>query len=432
MEGSKPPARARWRPSRRLIVRLAVLVAVAAAAVGLYSGLRATGILFVDKLPVRFALPEPTGALPIGVTELHLVDRSRMDPWIARQPRELMVSIWYPAQPAAGYQLAPYMLPAAARHFAEAVLGPLRLANRVDIGSVRTHAWSNAPVAAAREAWPVILFSPGGSIPRPLGTVLVEELASRGYVVVTMDHTYEATAVEFPDGRVALRSLPEAEDLLRRLVAVRVDDVRFVLSQLEAMRAGGNPDAASRPLPEGLRTALDLSRVGMFGHSAGGFTAAETMLVDARIDAGVNLDGSMAYRMSRGEYGAAVGRGLERPFMLMGAGASGGPTRPHTHHWSPPWKVFWENSTGWKLDLYMPEGEHFSFTDYQVIAPQLAAKTFLPDMVVSRVLGTVDPQRAVASTRAYLVAFFDQHLKGVDQPLLQGPSPHHPDIDFIR
>lgn len=399
---------------------------------GLYVGLRASGILFVDKLPVRFALPEPTGTFAVGVTELHLVDRGRADPWVADRPRELMVSVWYPAGTTAGHQLAPYMQPAAAAHFAQAVLGPVRLADRVDIRGVRTHAWRGAPVAAGAEGWPVVLFSPGGSIPRALSTVLVEDLASRGYVVVTIDHTYEATAVEFPGGRVALRSLPKAEDLLRKLIAVRVADVQFVLGQLEALQTGGNPDAGRRPLPDGLRTALDLSRIGMFGHSAGGFTAAETMLVDARIDAGANLDGSMAYRMSRREYGAAVARGLDRPFLLMGAGASGGPTRPHTHHWSPTWKAFWGSSSGWKLDLYMPEGEHFSFTDYQVVAPQLQAKTFLPGAVVSKVLGTVDPGRSVAAQRAYLAAFFDQHLKGIDQPLLHGPSPHHPDIDFIR
>jgi len=33
--------------------------------------------------------------------------------------------------------------------------------------------------------------------------------------------------------------------------------------------------------------------------------------------------------------------------------------------------------------------------------------------------------------RAYVTAFFDQHLKGQDQPLLNGPPPLHPDVDFI-
>ena len=48
---------------------------------------------------LRPTLPWPTGNDRIGVTALHLVDRSRTDPWVPSHPvRELMVSLWYPAQ----------------------------------------------------------------------------------------------------------------------------------------------------------------------------------------------------------------------------------------------------------------------------------------------------------------------------------------------
>ncbi|WP_255222999.1 ABC transporter permease [Paenibacillus sp. 7541] len=46
---------------------------------------------------IRFTLPEPTGEMPIGVTELHLTDPDRTDPWVKGRTRELMISIWYPA-----------------------------------------------------------------------------------------------------------------------------------------------------------------------------------------------------------------------------------------------------------------------------------------------------------------------------------------------
>ncbi|MHC8564033.1 hypothetical protein ACW23B_26315 [Streptomyces albidoflavus] len=51
------------------------------------------------------------------------------------------------------------------------------------------------------------------------------------------------------------------------MVETRVGDTRFVLDQL----------ATGRGLPEGLGRALDLERVGMYGHSGGGATAAEAM-----------------------------------------------------------------------------------------------------------------------------------------------------------
>src|SRR3954466_11939250 len=55
--------------------------------------------------PVRLELPRPTGPCPLGVTELRLVDRTRRGPWwagdAAGEFRELMVSVWYPADRAA-------------------------------------------------------------------------------------------------------------------------------------------------------------------------------------------------------------------------------------------------------------------------------------------------------------------------------------------
>lgn len=50
----------------------------------------------------RLTLPAPTGPHPVGWEALHLVDRNRPDPWVPPAPRELMVSMWYPATAARG------------------------------------------------------------------------------------------------------------------------------------------------------------------------------------------------------------------------------------------------------------------------------------------------------------------------------------------
>jgi hypothetical protein len=168
----------------------------------------------------------------------------------------------------------------------------------------------------------------------------------------------------------------------------------------------------------------------MLGHSAGGFTSAETMLVDPRIDAGADLDGSMAYSFTNQDFGAVVHSGLERPFLLMGAGLSDG--MPHTHQDAVDWQMFWDNSSGWQLDLYVADGEHFTFTDHQAFLPQLDAAFTLPPGLVPAAIGSVDPDRIVNSIRAYLTAFFHEHLRGRPQPLLRGESPEHPDVTFIR
>jgi predicted dienelactone hydrolase len=382
--------------------------------------------------PLILRLPEPTGPFPVGTTELHLVDRARPDPLVAGRPRELMVSVWYPARPNRRHPIAPYMRPNAAAAFATRTDAELGLApGQVDWAGITTHARIEAPVRTRGRGNPVVLFSPGRGVPRTIGTLLVEELASQGYVVVTVDHTFEANEVEFPAGRVEKPQIPKIDptDLNHLLIEMRVRDTRFVLDQLSVLAAGGNPDAEGRRLPAGLRHALDLSRIGMFGHSAGGFTAAETMLVDRRVDAGANLDGSMAYSFSRGDFGDVVEHGLDRPFLLMGAGLSDGAR--HTHRDAADWRGFWERSTGWKLDLHVPAGEHFSFTDHEPLLPRLEAAFDLPDALVTAAIGTVDPERIVNSLRSYVPAFFDQHLRHRPQRLLDGPSPRHPDVTFV-
>jgi predicted dienelactone hydrolase len=383
--------------------------------------------------PLRLSLPAPTGPYPVGATELHLVDRDRADPWVAGRPRELMTTVWYPARPSGRAPVAPYLPPLAAQRFGQDAAALLGIAaEQVDWAGITTHARAGAPARAHHRGYPVVIYSPGRGRSRAEGTTLVAELASRGYVVVTVDHTYETPMVEFPGGRLETRRLPDlaSAELGRALIRTRVQDTRFVLDRLAVLAAGGNPDAGKRHLPRGLGAALDLSRAGMFGHSAGGFTTAETMLVDRRLDAGADLDGSMAYSFSNNDFGDVVTRGLDRPFLLMGAGLSSG--RPHTHREAADWRSFWQHSTGWKLDLHIPAGEHFTFTDHQTLLPQLAAAFTLPEGFVTAAVGSVDPDRIVTSQRVYVSAFFEQHLRHRPQPVLNGPSPRHPDVAFIR
>jgi dienelactone hydrolase len=369
-------------------------------------------------------LPEPTGPHPLGTLELHLVDRQRTDPWAAQPgaPRELMVSIWYPARPGTDGPRAPYLQPGVAAYYdgASEVLGTRP--GTVDFAGAHTHAVDRAAAAPDAVGLPVVLYSPAGGHSRAMGTTLVEELASRGYVVVTVDHTF-AGPVQFPD-----RTERQTADLDKaRMLQEQVRDIRFVLDQLTLVAAGNDPDAQRRGLPAGLPAALDLSRIGMFGHSAGGFTTAEAMPCDERIDAGANLDGSMDPH-----YGAAARTGSARPFLLMGGGTSGRDAHPHHHLAAPDWKAFWDLSSGWKRDLYLPVAEHMSFSDLQVLLPQVVEEFPPTADAVEKLIGTVDPQRSLAAQRAYLTAFFDEHLRGRPSTLFDGDSAEHPDVRVIR
>lgn len=332
---------------------------------------------------------------------MHFKDDNRVDPWKQDRDRELMISIWYPAT-GKSEQKTVYMQPEAAKYYDENAISTIGLdPGRVDLSGIGTHAWLNAPPANNDVGWPLLIYSPGGSVPRNFGTAVVEDLASRGYVVVTVDHTYETSAVEFPDGRVATESLPpfSAETVLKML-EVRVDDIQYVLDQLELIKEGRHP--GDQPLPAGLQQTWDLSKIGIFGHSAGGATAAQVMYEDDRFDAGIDMDGTMGH-MPDNPLPVAQ-HGLDRPFMLMNSGYNK-EGEVDSHLTAMDRQMFWQHSTGWKLDLSIPEGAHYTFTDYQTLLPQLQDKLSLSPRVVQQSIGTADPKQTIAAHRDYVAAF---------------------------
>ncbi|MFG2957331.1 alpha/beta hydrolase family protein [Streptomyces sp. NPDC048291] len=387
--------------------RTALLSAVAATALSAVSARtastepRAAG-------PVRLTLPEPGGPYPVGTTALRLVDTARADPWITAQPyRELMISIRYPARDTGGHPRAPQMLPGEAAGFAAVNNLTGVPADQVDWAATRTHAHADAPVDRDRGPHPVVCYSPGTGDPRSLGTTLCDDLASRGYVVVMLDHTYDATAVQFPDGRVERTVLPAEFDkaypdkrriaaLLKKTVDVRVADTRFLLDELP------------RALPRDLHGVLDLDRVGMFGHSAGGFTALQTMHDDRRIAAGANLDGVVAYVQNDDESGhlsTVAADGLDRPFLLIGKDGNDLST-------VPSWNALWRHSRGPREGLTLCGAEHATFTDEEAMIPQLARRLGLPRETVELNIGTIAPARAIPAERLCLASFFDRRLRG--------------------
>ncbi|MER8154777.1 hydrolase [Streptomyces sp. NPDC094472] len=404
--------------------RRALLAATALATVGVGSA-QPKAVAAPAARRVRLTLPAPTGPYPVGTVSHRLVDQDRPDPWVASRPsRELMVSVRYPARDVERYPRAAQLLPGEAAGFD-------RLNNfggvpkgRVDWAATRTFAHQEAPPARARRgaARPVVLYSPGVGDPRSLGTTLTDELASRGYVVICVDHTYDGSAVEFPDGRVETSRLPEEYErakregtvvaLLRKTCAVRVADLRFVLDRLETLA----------PMP------LDRSAIGAFGQSAGGFAALQAMHDDRRIAAAANLDGVLAYvegDQDPGPLSTVAADGVDRPVLTMGKDGN-------DHHTVPSWAALWEHSSGPRLDLTLLGSDHATYTDATSMLPRIAARLGLPEKVVTDAIGAVAPQRAVAVQRAYVPAFFDRELRHRDDAgLLDGPSARYPEVRFV-
>ncbi|MFJ3091593.1 alpha/beta hydrolase family protein [Streptomyces sp. NPDC086838] len=351
----------------------------------------------------QLRLPAPSGPYGVGRSTLHLRDTGRTDPYVPEAGgRELLASVFYPARAGSGVP-APYM----SEKEAELLLASRGLGGLVKpgvVGATETHARLGA--APARGRFPLIVLSPGFGQSRFTLTSLAADLASRGYVVAAVDHAYESLATVFPGGRV----LPCAAcDLVERtgdagmaeVARGRAKDVSFLLDRL----TGHHPVWSHASM-------IDRRRVGMAGHSIGGDSAAATMAADRRVRAGVNMDGAF--------YAPVPDAGLRgRPFMMLGTEVQHAPGSTTDTTWDRDWP----HLDGWKRWLTVAGAGHFTFTDMPLLGAELGIK---------------DPSAPLAAdrssriTRDYVAAFFDLHLKGVPQPLLDGPTAADPEVSFQR
>jgi dienelactone hydrolase len=342
--------------------------------------------------PAGPSLPAPTGRQPVGTASLHLKDTARPDPWVPSVPyRELMVSLFYPAASAHGHK-AQYMTPAEST----GLLTDSGLDVAPDVlSTVRTHSVANARPAGHR--LPLVVLSPGYTKPRATLTALAEDLASHGYAVALVDHTYENSGMSFPDGRFAgCASCEVVHDpaFWRKLELGRAEDVSFVLDRLTHGPWG---------------RFVDKSRIGMAGHSIGGASAIPAMVGDDRILAGMDIDGT-----TESEVPAT---GLSRPFMFL------------SHQRVPDatcapgnvsWERDWARMTGWKRWVEVAGTQHASFTDLGLFADQWGVD----------IGATTTGASTQAITRAYVNAFFDEHLRGRPSGLLD--RPRHPEVAFCH
>ncbi|MGW5053552.1 alpha/beta hydrolase [Actinokineospora sp. NPDC004072] len=278
----------------------------------------------------------------------------------------------------------------------------------VDWAATRTHSHVGAPALPGRR--PVLLYSPGGGDPRGLGTGLAEDLASRGFVVVAVDHPGGAIAVEFPDGEVRpieLAAHPGTPAGFRTTVESRLADLGFVLDSLRVLARGGNPDVDGKPLPRHLARSLDLRRVGVYGHSIGGTVAAQALYEDPGIDAAVNLEGYLDYvpepPSQYGDLLPVAAKGTPKPLLLFST--DGYWNDRYAHSWSAML------ATGPRTThRQLTNATHWVFTDFATQAPQLQAAGLMTPSERAQLIGPITPTDSRPAIHNPVAAFFTRHL----------------------
>ncbi|MGB2662822.1 MAG: choice-of-anchor D domain-containing protein [Candidatus Acidiferrum sp.] len=334
------------------------------------------------------SVPTPSGPNAVGTRLLDLVDARRSDPFVANgTKRELLVRLWYPAvgmENCARAEYAPVMV---WQDFSR-LLG-------VRLPQVTTNSCWNLPMALG--AHPVVVFTPGYTGTFTDYTYLFEDLASRGYVVASVNHTYEATAVEFPDGRFAEswfgshlgNGTRSDEASMAFAVAVRLSDLEFVLDEMERLNRGADTQLAGK---------LDMTRVALAGHSLGGLTTILGVERDVRFRAGIVIDGAVPQTPMND---------TDTPMLLLAAGRD---------TWTEEEGLLWNSLHGPRLAVNLRGAEHVTPSDLVWLAAG-AVET-----------GTMGPEKTIAAVRNYIAAFLDANL--LDRPpdvLLTRPAADYPD-----
>ena len=428
-------------------IALAALKRARRFAIVLAVGVAVFGLAFSVALPIAlpvFRFPQPDGPYTVGTLTYHWVDGNRAEVFSAdaRARRELMVQIWYPAKagpqpssqssapsPSDCYvQNADALAKAFSRlkHLPQFVFTPLK--------HVTTHAVPSAPVADDRPNHPVLIFLQGAFGFRQMNTFQVEALASHGYIVVAIDQPHTAAWVVFPDGRevgalpleqmmplihqsyspAAIAPTLNARAFDKGIVPYLAEDVSFTLNQLAQLNQA-DPNAV-------LTGRLDLQHVGTFGVSLGGIVGSEACRIEPRLRACLFMDAPMPVDV--------VKSGLQQPAMWITRDAetmrlerrrSGGWSEADISAHQTSMGTAFKNVRGAGYFVQVPGMFHVNLTDVPYWSP------LLPWLGVT---GPINARRAHDIINAYSLAFFNRHLLGRAQALLEGPATQYPEVIF--
>ena len=367
-------------------------------------------------LPV-FSLPAPGGPYNVGTELVHV--QTERDELISEDPsdtRELMLKIWYPSEAdVSSLRGERYVDQGSRTGFATKYGLPPAALNYLD--RVKTHAFSGIPIADG--SFPVLIFSHGYGSKATGYYALLTEIASQGYIIINMNHTHESLGATFPDGRITYfnydfqgKISSGSMEVVEPLIQAFKDDLSYeerhpiVRTAVKNYFEGDIEDRWAEDMiytidllekwnTEGmLKGKLDLDKIGVFGHSAGGGSAGKVAMKDNRIKAAANLDGI--------QWGTMIDSTYHVPYLYISADWPADHEDINSH-------IYINKSTDYFYETKVLNSGHPNFMDIPFMIPVKALAG----------TGEIDPYEGMEIVTTLTVSFFDKHLKKMPEVDLQ-------------
>src|SRR5215207_749503 len=366
-------------------------------------------------LPVP-SIPTPSGSYQVGTRIYELTDSARREVYSGKdEPRRFSIQIWYPSEISPSDERASWM--AKAKIFAPAIAMQIGMPSFFldHLALAKIPAYQESTVASSDQAYPVILFSHGWNGFNAQNTSQALELASHGYIVIGIQHTYGAVITVFNDGTVSKNNpsaLPAGAPTEEYETAAHIlsdqwsGDMGFTL---DFMRLQNNDPKSP------FHALVDFERVGVYGHSTGGGAAIEFCGTDTRCKSLLGMDPFM-----RPVSYEVIDSGVPQPSFFM-----------FSQRWiddvesrnNELFHKFYPNVTEPVGVISIDGTSHYDFADLPLLsplAPQLGLK------------GPINGKRVTTIINDYLLSFFNMTLKGETTGLFEYQSEKYIEVKIIQ
>ncbi|TVY88323.1 putative 1-alkyl-2-acetylglycerophosphocholine esterase [Lachnellula willkommii] len=372
--------------------------------------------------PNQTQLPRPAGKYEVGLSITELIDHNRTQPFAPNGTLvKLMISVFYPVTHKHHSISGTYMTPDTALIEDNTLSSQGLAAPNGTFGKLALQLAGDQTIQSRKDKssceYPLVMFMPGEGTTRLFYSQIAATVASKGYIVVTIDAPYNVDVMQYTDGSFAYinqtlwaNDNPELADVALLAIQTRMADVSFVLDSLS------EATLAHSLIPNLPAYGLNTTHTAMFGHSLGGATAHSILDAEGRILGGLTMDGDLNGPSTKWE------------FQTIHVHGSAGHTRENADD-DPgsTWLSGWPNLLGWKKYLMVANTMHYDFSDYPVVFETLG---ITPTNGTAFLLGDIKGKWQLEIVTSYVGAFLDFVLLGKESRLLDGPVEEFSEVTF--